>query len=182
MLHIAKEKKAENIAEYLLFMWQMEDLLRGVEFDIMKIDEQILGEMENDEMRNENLVWFSKLAKDMRDEKLEVSGHHHESTEILGELMLVQQTLLTTIDDKSFKKAYAEAKPFLAEFKLKTDKIPRNDIETALTAIYGVLTLKLAKKTISPETRAAVDKFSTYIRLLTRAYHLMLAGKLPMKN
>ena len=182
MLHIAKEKKAENIAEYLLFMWQMEDLLRGVKFDIMRIDEQILGEMEDEEMRNENLVWFSKLAKDMHAEKLEVSGHHHESNEILGELMLVQQTLLTTIDDKSFKNAYAEAKPLLAEFKLKAEKIPRNDIETALTAIYGVLTLKLAKKTISPETRAAVEKFTAYIRSLTRAYHLMLAGKLPMKN
>ena len=182
MLHIAKEKKSTNIAEYLLFMWQMEDLLRGLEFDILRIDEQILGDMEDEEMRNENLVWFSKLAKEMRAEKVEVSGHHHETSEILGELMLVQQTLLTTIDDKEFKKAYAESKPLLAEFKLKTDKIPRNDIETALTAIYGVLTLKLAKKTVSPETRAAVDKITEYIRLLARAYHLMLAGKLPMKN
>ncbi len=182
MLHIAKEKKSENIAEYLLFMWQMEDLLRGVQFDILKIDEQILGDMEDEEMRNENLVWFSKLAKEMGAEGVEVSGHHHETTELIGELMLVQQALLTTIDDKAFKKAYADAKPFLDEFKLKTDKIPRNDIETALTAVYGVLTLKLAKKTISPETRAAVDKFTAYIRSLTRAYHLMAAGKLPLKN
>ncbi len=182
MLHIVKEKKAENIAEYLLFMWQMEDLLRGVDFDIMKIDEQILGAMDDEEMRNENLVWFSKLAREMQAEDVKVSGHHHESNEILGEMMLVQQALLTTIDDKAFKKAYAEAKPFLDEFKLKTDKIPRNDIETALTAVYGVLTLKLAKKTVSPETRAAVDKFSAYIRSLTRAYHLMREGKIPLNN
>ena len=182
MLHIAREKKSSNIAEYILFMWQMEDLLRGLDFDILRVDEQILGEMEDEKTRNENLVWFSKLAKEMRDEKVDVSGHHHETAEIIGELMLVQQTVLTTIDDKAFKKAYAASKPFLDEFKLKTDKIPRNDIETALTAIYGVLTLKLAKKTISPETRAAVDTFTEYIKLLTKAYHLMLAGKLPMKN
>ena len=182
MLHIAKEKKAENIAEYLLYMWQMEDLLRAVNFDIIRIDEEILADMEDEELRNANLVWFSKLAKDMISEKVEVSGHHHETAEILGELLLVQQTMLTTIDDKSFKNAYAEAKTYLEEFRLKTDKVPRNDIETALTAIYGVLTLKLAKKTISPETRAAVEKFSSYMRALTRAYHLMLAGKLPMKN
>lgn len=182
MLHIATQKKASNIAEYLLYMWQMEDLLRGVQFDILKIDEEILSDISDEELRNKNLVWFSNLAKEMREENVQVSGHHHETYEILAELNLVQQTLLTGIDDREFKRVYGEAKPLLEEFKLKTDKTPRSDIETALTAIYGVLTLRLAGKEISPETKAAVQKFSEYIRLLTQAYHLMLIGKLPMKN
>lgn len=182
MLHIAKKKRSENIAEYLLYMWQMEDLLRGVQFDIMKIDEDILSGISDETLRNENLVWFSNLARDMREEKIEVSGHHHETYEILNELMLVQQTLHTGIGDKEFQRTYAETKPLLEEFKLKTDKLPRGDIETALTAVYGVLTLKLAEKEISPETRAAVQKITEYLKLLTKAYHLMLIGKLPMKN
>lgn len=182
MLHFAKQKKSTNIAEYLLYMWQMEDLLRGVNFNMLKIDEEILVEIPDEKLRNENLVWFSNLAKDMRNEKIEVSGHHHETYEILNELMLVQQMLLTGLEDVEFKKVYAAAKPLIEEFRLKTDKTPRGDIEVALTAIYGVLTLKLAEKEISPETRAAVKTFTEYIRSITKAYHLMLVGKLPMKN
>lgn len=181
MLDIAAEKKEENIAEYLLYLWQMEDLLRAVEFDVLKLDDRLLSELD-EKKRLENKKWFAQIAAEMKSEGVEVSGHHHETTDLLKELMLLQQTLLTTIDDKQFKKVYAEAKPLLDEFKLKTDKVPRNDIETALTAIYGVLTLRLAKKTVTPETRAAVDKFSAYMRELTRNYHLMKAGKLPLKN
>lgn len=182
MLHIAKQKKTTNIAEYLLYMWQMEDLLRGVQFDLLKIDEEVLADISDEEIRNQNLVWFSNLAKEMREKNIQTSGHLPETYDILNELNLVQQTLLTGINDPEFKKVYSEAKPLLEEFKLKTDKTPRGDIETALTAIYGVLTLRLAEKEISPETRAAVQKFSEYIRLLTKAYHLMLIGKLPMRN
>ncbi len=181
MRHIAKEKQSENIAEYLLYIWQMEDLLRALNFDISRLDDQILGDLD-EPRRLENLRWFKELATEMKSERVEVSGHHHSTHDIINELLLLQQALLTTIDDKNFKKTYSDAKPLLDEFKLKTDRIPRNDIETALTAIYGVLTLRLAKKTITPETRAAVEKFSAYIRLLTRSYHLMKAGKLPMNN
>lgn len=181
MRRVVSEKKEENIAEYLLYLWQMEDLLRAVDFDIAKLDDRLLSELD-EKQRLENKQWFSTFAAEMRSEKVEVSGHHHTTDEVLNELMLLQQALLTTIDDKEFKKGYADAKPLLDEFKLKTDKTPRSDIETALTAIYGVLTLKLAKKSISPETRAAVNIFSAYIRMLTRNYHLVKAGKLPLNN
>lgn len=181
MLHIARQKQKENIAEYLLWLWQMEDLLRAVKFDVSRLDDQLLSELDEKE-RLENKKWFIRLAGEMKDEGVEVSGHHHSSQEILSEMMLLQQTLLTTIDDKEFKKEYAMAKPLLDEFKLKTDRIPRNDVETAFTAIYGELTLKLGGKTITPETKKAIGVFKAYIRSLTRNYHLMKAGKLPLNN
>ena len=31
---IAKQKRRENIAEYVLYMWQLEDLIRAYNFDI----------------------------------------------------------------------------------------------------------------------------------------------------
>ena len=35
---IALQKKKENIAEYLIYMWQVEDLLRACQLDESKID------------------------------------------------------------------------------------------------------------------------------------------------
>ena len=31
---IAKQKRQENIAEYVLYMWQLEDMLRACNFDV----------------------------------------------------------------------------------------------------------------------------------------------------
>ena len=40
---IASQKRKENIAEYLLYMWQIEDIIRAYKLDIDTIDEQIVS-------------------------------------------------------------------------------------------------------------------------------------------
>ena len=35
---IAERKYAENIAEYVIYMWQMQDLLRAVNMDVESLD------------------------------------------------------------------------------------------------------------------------------------------------
>ena len=39
---ISREKRKENIAEYLLYMWQIEDLIRGCELDLDKIKNSVI--------------------------------------------------------------------------------------------------------------------------------------------
>ena len=39
----ASAKKRENIAEYLLYMWQIEDLIRANNLDIEKIENNIIA-------------------------------------------------------------------------------------------------------------------------------------------
>ena len=40
---IAQQKRHENIAEYLLYMWQVEDLLRACELDDERIDQLLVA-------------------------------------------------------------------------------------------------------------------------------------------
>jgi hypothetical protein len=182
MVSIASAKKAQNIAEYLLFMWQMEDLLRGVKFNVDLLSEQILAAIEDEKERRESIRWFEKLSREMKESGLEVSGHHPETYEILSELQLLQQTLITSIDDPIFKDAFNKAKPLINEFRTKTGQVPQSDAETALTGMYGVLTLKLAGKPIGPDTQAAVQVFAKYMASLAKAYKDMKSGILPLNN
>ena len=39
---IASQKRKENIAEYLLYMWQIEDIIRANKLDIDKIKESVI--------------------------------------------------------------------------------------------------------------------------------------------
>lgn len=41
-MYTASQKRKENIAEYLLYMWQIEDLIRANNLDIDKIRSSII--------------------------------------------------------------------------------------------------------------------------------------------
>ena len=40
---IAREKKKSNIAEYILYMWQVEDMLRGLGLDINRVKNELIA-------------------------------------------------------------------------------------------------------------------------------------------
>lgn len=182
MFKIAEEKRRLNIAEYLLFIWQMEDLLRGLDFDMKRLVDEILVSIEDDKELGENIQWFQKMSTSMKSSGLHVSGHLPETYEILNELQLLQHTLITVIGDANFIKYHAAAKPVIEDFRLKAEQIPRGDIETALTAVYGILTLKLANKEISSETKEAVVIITSYLAQLAKSYNAMKSGQLPLNN
>jgi hypothetical protein len=182
MRHIAEQKKHENIAEYILFMWQMEDLLRGVSFDVDKLRDGILQEIPDEKLRAENVNWFKSLASKMKQNNVQVSGHLPETSEIINELAILQQSLLTVFNDAQFKRVYTETAPVLKEFRMRASQVPENDVETIFTALYGVLILKLAGKEISPETQEAVAQFKKFTQLLAKSYKDMKSGQLPLQN
>ncbi len=182
MRHIAEAKRKENIVEYLLYLWQMEDLLRGVALDVQMLDAHVFSTISDEELRAESKAWFTLMARELKAQNAEKSGHTAESAEIISELALLQHTLLTVLANDTFRKIYAEAVPLLTEFRGISDKLPKSDVETALTALYGALVLRLAGKGISPETKKALDVFSAFLRYLAGAYRDMKSGQLPMNN
>ena len=74
----ASAKKRENIAEYLLYMWQIEDLIRANGLDIDKIQENIIDRYAGlrDQQRKEMREWYESLIDMMRMEGVAVSYTH----------------------------------------------------------------------------------------------------------
>ena len=46
---IARQKRKENIAEYLLYMWQVEDLIRANKFDMDSINRTVFAHYDQPE-------------------------------------------------------------------------------------------------------------------------------------
>ena len=66
---IASQKRRENIAEYLLYMWQIEDLIRANGLDINKIKATIIDRYQlTDEQRKQMTEWYESLIDMMRRE------------------------------------------------------------------------------------------------------------------
>ena len=66
----ASAKKRENIAEYLLYMWQIEDLIRAYGLDIDRIQKEIIDRYQGltDTQRRDMRGWYESLIDMMRRE------------------------------------------------------------------------------------------------------------------
>ena len=56
----ASEKRKENIAEYLLYMWQIEDIIRANDLDIDRIKANVIDRYTglSDEQRLQMTEWY----------------------------------------------------------------------------------------------------------------------------
>ena len=64
---IASQKRKENIAEYLIYMWQIEDIIRANNLDIDKIKENVIDRFNlDDAQRREMVEWYESLIDMMR--------------------------------------------------------------------------------------------------------------------
>ena len=75
-MFIASQKKKENIAEYIIYMWQIEDIIRAYKLDIDCIKANIVDLMSLSlQQEKELLGWYESLIDMMRREGVQEKGH-----------------------------------------------------------------------------------------------------------
>lgn len=172
---IAREKKKNNIAEYILYMWQLEDMLRALDLDIERVDRYIVsGFQVDDETAIEIHEWYDNLIAMMKKEKVVQKGHIQPLINTMNELTELHFYLLHEIHDPRYRQLVTMAAGNLVEFRRKAgvdDTV--SDVELAMNALYGHLMLRLQKKQINPETTAAMETFSKMIAYLSDRYKKM---------
>ena len=73
-MYIAQELRKNSIAEYLLYMWQIEDLIRAYGCSLTNIRREYIGRFDYSEDQKEELAdWFGNLIKMMNEEGLSSS-------------------------------------------------------------------------------------------------------------
>ena len=68
---IAQQKRKENIAEYLLYLWQVEDMLRACDLDMDRVEAALVSRYDvDDAKRHEIRDWYENLVMLMHAEHL----------------------------------------------------------------------------------------------------------------
>ena len=144
------KSKKENIAEYILWLWQMEDYLRA--FPQQAEASQELHEL-NGMMHREGIV---------------ESGHLQLAQNALDEVEGMHRELLN--EDAMYRAAVMRLQPSLNLLKAKTDRPTMSDIEACFILLYQIMLLRLQKKEISPETAQVQQQATQLLQFLSRAY------------
>ncbi|MFP4059206.1 MAG: DUF4924 family protein [Bacteroidota bacterium] len=168
---IAKEKKEKNIAEYILYMWQVEDLLRSLDFSMEKVEEVIVVQYKEDEMIKEEIrEWYKGLIEQMHEEGVEKSGHLSFVKETTRELEELHRQMINDKDEAKYRELVKWAGPNLKELREKSGDPSMSDIEVSFTALYGLLLLRLQNREISPDTDQAVSTIRNMLAYLSGKY------------
>ena len=142
--------KRDNIAEYILYLWQMEDYLRAFPQHADATPE------------------LHELNEMMHREGIMDGGHLALANNALAELIDLHTTLLN--EDALYRAAIIRLQPSLNLLKAKTDRPTMSDIEACLLLLYQIMLLRLQKKEISPETADVQQRATQVLQFLSRAY------------
>jgi len=176
---IAQEKEKTNIAEYILYMWQIEDIIRSHHFDLTQITESIISKFNADkEVQYDMKLWYQNLIEQMMQEGVSDKGHLKSTTKHLEELNNLHNSLLTTMQDVKYQEVYIEAKDNINNFIIKSGGEASTEIHACLNGLYGFLLLKLKRAEISSATKEAIDSFSQLLAMLVDRYNKLQKGEL----
>lgn len=175
---IAKEKRKTNIAEYILYMWQVEDTIRACNFNMEILEDKIISQFDQpDKIQNEIRDWYANIMVMMHEENIKKSGHLKILRSLIDELFELHKKLIQDNHDPKYTDQYKLAAPNITDLSKKIGNPEANEIEVCLTGLYALLLLKLRKRKISEETIEAMQTFSKMLALLSEKYKEMEEGK-----
>jgi len=168
---IAEQKRKENIAEYLIYMYQVEDMIRANKLDLDRIEHTLISKFEVPyEVKRDMREWYKNLIVMMGDEQKEESGHLNILETTAEQLNEMHHQLLNQGIDTNYKEAYAKARPHIEALRMRSGHGRESDIQVALNGLYGLLILKLKKTMITWETAAAFDTIRDLVAELSSRY------------
>lgn len=168
---IANQKRKENIAEYILYMFQVEDIIRAYSFDINLIENNVINQFDQPyHVKREIREWYSCLIYEMKYNNLRIKGHIPGLRSLIDDLDLFHKRLLQDPDDWQYRQLYLKARPGIEKLRERSGSPIINEIEVCFNGLYGLLILRLKKKTINPETVQSFGLISDMMALLSSKY------------
>ena len=145
------KSKKENIAEYILYLWQLEDYLRAFPDKAQESTE------------------LMEILDMMHQEGIMAGGHLQLAKNALSELEDLHDELLDT--EAPYRAVILHIEPSLNLLKAKTDRPTMSDVEACLTLLYQVMMLRLQQQEISEATDVVVKDATQLLRFLSKTYY-----------
>jgi len=178
-MYIAEQLKKKSMAEYLLYMWQVEDTLRAYGLDVERMAREYIPQFGLDAEKSEAMKgWYESLVEMMREEGVTEKGHLQVNKNIIILLNDLHAQLLKSSKHPFYSAAYYKALPFIVELRAKSaESQEKGEIENCFDALYGTMLLRAQKKEISAETATAIDNIAKFVGMLSDYYQKDKAGE-----
>lgn len=180
---VARQKRKENIAEYLLYMWQVEDLIRANQFDMASIKRTVVDHYDQpEEVKEEISRWYEELIEMMRSEGVMEKGHIQLNKNVIITLSDLHLRLLKSPKEMIYGAAYYKTLPYIVQLRAKSGGEQLPELETCFSAVYGYLIMRMQGKQVSAETLEGIKQISSFLALLAGKYREDMDGGLKLEE
>ena len=168
-MNIAESKRQNNISEYIIHMYQTEDLIRAYEFDLTEINKRIVNHIPDGDDEKKSLTdWYEDIIVKMKQQGIEKSGHLLEVQLIVEELSNIHEELQST--DNNFEKVYHKSKSHIDKSMTLAKGQIINEVQICLNGVYGLLLLRANGKKITNELMESINTFGDILSYLSFKY------------
>ena len=181
-MYIAQKKRKENIAEYILYLWQLEDLLRALQFSPEAIYSQLVAKSAlDDASRQQVFFWYMDIVNLLRQEGKESRGHLEHTLHLIADLNDLHERLLVLPAGEKYRKVFAALAPEMPALRVKLGKTDVSDIELCFRALYAVVLYRIKGDKCHEEgIRNVIDLISPVIAELASVYRQVERGEIDL--
>ena len=143
-MDIAQSKRKENIAEYILYLWQIEDLLRALQFSPEAIYSQLVAPRQiEEEQKHVYLLWYMDIVNLLRKEDKEESGHLEHTLHLIADMHNLHLQLLHNPAGEHYRQTFSRLLPQLPQLRTMVKKEDISDTELAFRALYAAMLYRI---------------------------------------
>lgn len=180
-MDIAQSKRKENIAEYILYLWQIEDLLRALKFDEQAIDSALVAPRGFSESKSMLFrSWYVEMGNLLRGEGKSESGHLAHTLHLIADMQDLANRISKLSVGSKYRSEYDKVAPLLPELRQKMGK-EIGDIELCFRALYASMLYRM-KGEHSELSDEIVKIISPVIAELARVYKGVEEGTIELKD
>lgn len=168
---VAQKLRTQNISAYIIYMFQVEDIIRAYGLDLDRICNEYLTKFQyTKEQIDDQRDWYAGLIRMMQEEGVQENGHVQVVKNTLLLMYDRHQELLADPKQPFYSAAYYKALPYIVELRSKGMNKEKNEIENCVDALYGATLLKIQGRELTDETKQALQPISHLLELLSKLY------------
>ena len=168
---VAQKLREQNISAYIIYMFQVEDIIRAYGLDLDRICNEYLTKFQyTKEQIDDQRDWYAGLIRMMQEEGVQENGHVQVVKNTLLLMYDRHQELLADPKQPFYSAAYYKALPYIVELRSKGMNKEKNEIENCVDALYGATLLKIQGRELTDETKQALQPISHLLEMLSKLY------------
>lgn len=166
---LADKKKAENISEYIIYMYQTELLVRSVELDIEKVKTGVIASIPKGNTDKEALeTWYRQVIDRMKTEGLENEGHLNSVQDEVGKLSDLSVKLLS--ENENYRHVFNAARPAIRASIISSNGLVNDPIQACFNGVFGLLLNRMNGIEVTQEQLDMVEQFGNILSYLSFYY------------
>ncbi|MFI3293003.1 MAG: DUF4924 family protein [Rikenellaceae bacterium] len=177
----AQKLRHTNIAEYILYIWQLEDLIRALQFSPQAIYSQFVAPRTQLSPQDQTtlLEWYTQIGELLQKEQKEEKGHIEHTLHLISDLHNLHLQLMKLPVGARYRTLHASLDEVLPDLRaIMGSEI--NDTEICFRALYAAMLYRIKGDGGKSAVSDTIEYISPVIAELAQIFRKVEAGEVDL--